>query len=49
MTEFKKLSKKAQREINNQKRGSWNGIVPVTKIVKSKKIYDRKKLEKICA
>lgn len=39
---YEKLLKKAQKKINSQKRGSWNGVNPITKIVVSKKSYTRK-------
>ena len=38
-----KQSKKAQREFYAKKRGDWNGVKPVTRVVESKKVYDRKK------
>ncbi len=38
-----KQSKKAQKEYHARKRLDWNGIKPVTRVVKSKKVYDRKK------
>ncbi len=38
----KKLSKKAQKELNRQRRVTW-GFSPVTKTVESKKIYSRKR------
>ena len=37
-----KLSKKAQKELNRQRRVTWD-FSPVTKTVESKKIYSRKK------
>lgn len=37
-----KLSKKARRAVDRERRGSWYGIKPVTRIVPSKKIYSRK-------
>ena len=37
-----KLSKKAQKELNRQRRVTW-GFNPVTKTVESKKHYNRKK------
>ena len=37
-----KLSKKAQKELNRQRRVTWN-FSPVTKTVDSKKIYSRKR------
>lgn len=36
-----KMSKKARKELNNQKRVTWKHS-PVTKIVESKKVYSRK-------
>ena len=36
-----KLSKKAQKELNRQKRVTW-AFSPVTKKVESKKLYSRK-------
>ncbi len=38
----KKLSKKAQKELNRPRRVTW-GFSPVTKTVESKKIYSRKR------
>lgn len=40
-TSYNKASKKQQKEINKQKRNTWI-ISPVTKIVPSKKVYNRK-------
>ena len=37
-----KMSKKAQKELNRQRRVTW-GISPVTKAVESKKVYNRRK------
>jgi len=37
-----KLSKKAQKELNRQRRTMWN-FSPVTKTVDSKKLYNRKR------
>ena len=42
-----KQSKKAQKEYHAERRSSWNGLKPVTRVVKSKKVYDRNKLKKI--
>ncbi len=38
-----KQSKKAQHAYYAKQRGDWNGVKPVTKIVESKKVYNRKK------
>ena len=37
-----KLSKKAQKELNRQRRVTWD-FSPVTKTVESKKLYNRRK------
>ena len=37
-----KMSKKAQKELNRQRRVTWE-FSPVTKTVESKKLYNRKK------
>ena len=41
MIPLKKQSKRQQREFYTSKRGSWNGVCPVTRTVESKKAYDR--------
>ena len=38
-----KLSKKAQRELNRQRRVTWD-FSPVTKTVDSRKLYNRKRI-----
>lgn len=38
-----KMSKKAQRELNNQKRVTW-AFSPVSRVKESKKVYNRKRL-----
>ena len=43
---IKKQSKKAQRQFHLKQRGDWNGVNPTTRVIKSRKIYDRKKLSK---
>ena len=43
---FEKLSKKEQRRRNAQRRGSWQGISPVTRRVESPKVYNRRKAQK---
>lgn len=42
---YEKLSKKKQRELDLQKRGSWGCINPVTRKCKNGKAYDRKKAQ----
>ena len=43
---LKKQSKKEQRRFHARLRRDWNGLKPTTRVVKSKKVYDRKKLQK---
>ena len=43
MVPLKKQSKKKQREFWERQRGDWQGLCPVTRIVPSKKTYQRKK------
>ena len=38
-----KQIKKAKRAYYANRRGSWNGVKPVTRVVESKKVYDRNK------
>jgi hypothetical protein len=41
-----KMSKKAQKELNNKKRGTWGNTNPVTRVQPNKKAYDRKRDKK---
>lgn len=41
-----KMSKKAQKELNDKKRGTWGSTNPVTKVQPNKKAYDRKRDKK---
>ena len=41
-----KQSKKQQRAFHAAKRGSWNGVSPVTRVVPSKKGYDRNRVKR---
>ena len=43
---IEKRSKKERKAYYAKQRGSWNGVNPVTKIVPSKKIYNRKQAER---
>lgn len=43
---LKKQSKKEQRKYHARLRRDWNGMKPTTRVAKSKKVYDRKKLSK---
>jgi len=38
-----KQSKRAKKEYYASRRGSWNGVVPVTKVIPDKRAYDRKR------
>lgn len=40
---FEKLSKKKQRELSAARRGSWNGLNPVTRKPENSKAYNRQK------
>lgn len=48
-TPMAKRSKRAQREHYAAKRGSWNGLSPVTRVVQSKKTYDRNRVKREAA
>ena len=41
-----KQSKKEQKKYHARRRRDWNGLKPTTRVVKSKKVYDRKKMQK---
>jgi len=43
---FEKLSKKMQRELMAQKRGTWGGLNPVTRKSENPKVYNKKKARK---
>lgn len=45
-TPMAKRSKRAQRAYYAAKRGAWNGLSPVTRIVQSKKTYDRNRVKR---
>ena len=42
---LRKQSKKYQREYFAKRRGSWNGVNPITRVAKSKKEYDRNRIK----
>ena len=44
---YKKLSKRKRRELDSEQRGSWDAVDPVTRAIKSRKIYDRKRIKEI--
>lgn len=41
-----KQSKKEQKKYHARNRRDWNCLKPTTRVVKSKKVYDRKKFQK---
>lgn len=43
---LEKRSKREQKEFHAAKRGSWNGVNPVSRKAESKKIYDRNRMKK---
>lgn len=43
---YEKLSKKAQKARNAQRRGSWNGINPVTRVPVNSRAYQRAKVSR---
>ena len=43
---YEKLSTKEQRKRNAQRRGSWQGIRPVTRRAENPKAYNRRKAQK---
>ena len=43
MTPISKQSKKMRKKYYSAKRGGWNGISPVTRVVPSRKVYNRKR------
>lgn len=45
---YAKMSKKERKKIDSAKRGSWNGVNPVTRIVENKKLYNRQAAKRAC-
>ena len=43
---YEKLSKKKQKELNQKRRKTWNGLNPVTRKPANPKAYNRKKARK---
>ena len=37
---LEKQSKRAQKAHHDKQRGSWNGVVPVTRVIPNKRAYD---------
>ncbi len=42
---LEKLGKKERRRLNTIKRGSWNGVIPVTRVVDNDKRKYKRKLK----
>ena len=40
---YEKLSKKEKRKLNDARRGSWQGVNPVTRKSENPKVYNRSK------
>lgn len=38
-----KMGKRKKRELDSARRGTWDGVIPVTRTIENKKRYDRKK------
>lgn len=45
MIPIQKQSKAEQRKHYAAQRGSWNGVSPITRIVESRKVYDRNRIK----
>lgn len=43
---YEKLSKKAKRELDLRKRGTWGGLNPVTRTPPNPRAYNRRKAQK---
>lgn len=46
MVSYEKLSKKAKREVNAKRRGTWYGLSPVTRKPTNSRAYDRGKAKR---
>ena len=46
VTPLKKQSRKNRRKCYASKRGSWNGVSPITRVVQSRRIYARKRMKR---
>lgn len=43
---LRKQSKKARKAYHTKQRGTWNGLSPVTRIVRNGKAYDRNQVKR---
>ena len=46
MIPISKQSKSSQRKFYAAKRGSWNGVSPIPRIVQSRRTYDRNRIKR---
>lgn len=46
MIPISKQSKSSQRKFYAAKRGSWNGVSPIPRIVQSRRPYDRNRIKR---
>lgn len=46
MMPIKKQSKSEQHKYFSSMRGSWYGISPITRIVQSRRVYDRNRIKR---
>lgn len=42
---LEKQSKRARKEYHDKQRGSWHGVISITKTIPNKKAYDRKRVK----
>lgn len=48
-TPYEKLSKRAKKAVNDSRRGSWNGVNPVTRRSENPRAYNRAKAKRLAA
>lgn len=46
MIPYKKLSKKAKKEVDRKMRGTWGSLSPVTRKPKNSRAYDRERVKR---
>ena len=45
MTPIQKQSKRERKAFYAAQRGDWNGLSPVTRVVESRRVYDRNRIK----
>ena len=45
LTPIKKQSKRERKAFYTAQRGDWNGLSPVTRVVESRRAYDRNRMK----